>query len=56
MAFDRNEVRNIRPDSRFDTYVPKTDSQRDAMRTMRKLAQSLVGLQDALTLQPTLSL
>lgn len=46
MAFDRNEVRNIRPDSRFDTYVPKTDSQRDAMHTMKKLAQSLVDLQD----------
>lgn len=41
-----NEITNIRPTSRFDTYKPNTESQRDAMQTLQAISDQFVGLKD----------
>lgn len=41
-----NEINNIRPTSRFDTYKPSTDSQRQAIETIQAISDQLVGLKD----------
>lgn len=42
-----NSIKDVRPDSTFDSYRPLTDSQKEAMKCMANLSESLIERQAA---------
>lgn len=46
MPSDHNEINNVRPTSRFDTYVAKTETQVHALRTMQAIAGNFLSLRN----------
>lgn len=46
-AYSHNSIKDVRPGSTFELFVPKTDSQRQAFEAAKKIAESIVRNADS---------